>query len=402
MGRHTTKRILTAAGMIAAFTAGSLAWGLLPADPVFAAAAAKDCKDGRQPVGDLGIGGMTFKGSMSYDTEKGERQWVFQAEPKILKVDPLGPASGKLKPGDVIVAIDDMPITTHKAGRRFGSVAPDEPVKLSVRRHGHVITVEITPRAVCPEDHPMQLDSIGISAVEKELVAVSEALEALSKLPELDLSEMPELPDLPELAELPMVALEDLPPLPPITIFRSRAWFGMSLTCDGCSITRSDDGETVRWRFDKPPKIRSIEKEGPAAEAGLEKGDVITHVDGIKIDTEEGGERFSAIEPGDTVTWTVRRDGKTRTVRTAAMARPERVEHEQDALRVMYKPHVEVRKLQFTGSIAGADIEVRGDRSVRVIDDEGKREIVILTPGAEIRIRPSGKSAPDKTPDKKD
>jgi S1-C subfamily serine protease len=354
------------------------------------AAATEDCKDGRTRVGDLGIAGMNFKGSMTYNTETGEHQWYFQAEPKVLKVDPKGPSAGKLKRGDVIMAIDGMPITTHKAGQRFGSIAPGDPVTLAVRRKNRVVDVVITARAVCPEDHPMHVESFGMTVAELNLERLSEALESLSRISELDI----EIPELPELGEL------QLPELPEVPTFdlRPRAWFGMSLTCDGCAITQTKKDETLKWSFDKPPKVRSVEPGGPADDAGLEAGDVLTHVDGIKIDSEKGGEKFSSMEPGDTVSWTIRRDGKRQIVRAVAMERPE-AEVGESPLRVIYEPRkVVVRPLRFTGFVAGAEVEVRGDDAVKVIDDEETGEIVIVTRGAEIRVRPSAKTPVEKKP----
>ncbi len=97
---------------------------------------AADCNGAAEKIGDLGITSMSFRGSMTYNTETGERNWYFQAEPEIHKVDPRGPAAGKLEGGDVIVAIEGLPITTRQAGRKFANVAPGENVKLTVRRGG--------------------------------------------------------------------------------------------------------------------------------------------------------------------------------------------------------------------------------------------------------------------------
>ena len=356
-----------------------------------------ECKDGRKPVGDLGIAGMSFKGSMSYNTETGEHKWYFQAEPKIRKVDPKGPAAGKLRPGDVIVAIDGMPITTHGAGQRFGDLLPGESVSLSVRRKGRVIETSITAKAVCPEDSPMHIESFGLNQAELELDRISEALESLSRIAEIEIPYPPEVPVGTRFKWRPGR------PLPPTRFeIQPRAWFGMSITCDGCTITRTKKDETLRWSFDKPPKIRSVEPGGPADAAGLEPGDVLTHVDGVKIDSKKGSEEFSALEPGDTVTWTVKRDGKKQTVRVVAMERPEKEIEEGEFEVISESLDADEAPLRFTGSVGGAEIEVRGDKSVRVISDDGTGEIIILTRGAKIRLRPSEKASVKKSPDKKD
>lgn len=364
-----------------------------------------DCKDGRKPVGDLGIAAMSFKGSMSYNAETGEHKWYFQAEPKVREIDPEGPSAGKLQSGDVLVAIDGMAITTNKAGQRFGGIGPGETVSLSVRRKGRVIEAAIIPRAVCPEDHPMRIESFGLGKTRRELKEarrdleatdlefdrISEALESLSRLTEIEIPWPPEHPGRPEPPRRPEV--------------RPRAWFGMRLACDGCTITRTKEDPTPKWRFDKPPRVSDVEPGGPADSAGVLEGDVLTHVDGNRIDREKGGQRFSSIEPGDAVTWTVRRDGEIRTVRMVASERPQEeveiLQHGERARLVdAYGPRV--RLVRFSDTVAGADVEVRGDRSVKVIEDEETGEILILTCGAEIRVRaPSTTQADPAKPVKK-
>ncbi len=388
MGRVVAKSLIFLAALIAVLMIHGSA-------PAIAASEDLDCRDGRKPVGDLGIAGMSFKGSMRYDTETGEHEWYFQAEPKIRKVDPKGPASGKLEPGDVVVAIDGMPITTNKAGQRFGNIVPGESVSLSVRRKGRVIDTVITPRAVCPEDHPMHIESFGTTDFEMQLEKLSESLESLSRISEIDV----ELPDLAELREPDLAKLRQLRVVPEIPRFdfQPRAWFGMGISCDGCTFKKSKKEKSVEWRFDKPPKVQSVEPGGPADQAGLQPGDVLTHVDGVRLDEEKGGKRFSSLEPGEVVTWTIRRDGKEQTVRMTTMDRPQEeteVPPGEDAEGLF---ETDESPLRFSGTIGGADVEVRSDKSVKVIKDEGTGEIIIRTCDAKIRVRASA-----KTPAKKD
>ena len=85
-------------------------------------------------------------------------------------------------------------------------------------------------------------------------------------------------------------------------------------------VTVSDVSGTT---LNQGAQLRSIESGGAAEKAGLENGDVITKVDGDLVD---GSESLVATirghRPGDTVTITYVRDGKTRTT-TASLGSDE-------------------------------------------------------------------------------
>lgn len=339
----------------------------------YSGAEESDCEDGREPVGNLGITDMSMKGSLAIE-EDGEFIWHFQAEPKIEGVDPDGPSAGRLKKGDVIVAIDGMLITTRKAGIRFANVVPNEPVELTVRRRGRTIETKITPTGICREDHPL-FPGADFYSMDINLAKLSKQLEALSEL-HIQLPELPEIPELPEFPELP-----DLSP----HSFLPRAWFGMGISCDGCTIKRSKDGGHAQWSFDKPPSVQSVDPGGPAYEAGLREGDLLTHIDGIKLDSRRGGKRFSSLEPGEKVTWTVRRDGEKHTIEMVATEHPEPRPPVGPRPRIEY--HGDRFPLRFSGVLGGTDVEVRGKSSVHVAKDDSLGEIVITTRDATIRIR---------------
>lgn len=335
-----------------------------------------ECEDGRKPVGNLGITDMSMKGSLGIGIYEEDEPfwWHFQAEPKIEGVDPDGPSAGKLKKGDVIVAIDGMLITTRKAGIRFANLVPGEAVELTVRRRWRTIKTEITPTAVCIEDHPLY-PGPNVYVMDAKLEKLSRQLEALSEL-HIQIPELPELPELPGLPELP-----DFSPYS----FLPRAWFGMGISCDGCTIKRSKDDEPAQWSFDKPPSVQSVDPGGPADEAGLREGDVLTHIDGIELDSRRGGKRFSSLEPGEKVTWTIRRDGEKHTIEMVATEHPEPRPTVGPRARIEY--HGDRFPLRFSGVLGGTDVEVRGKSSVHVAKDDSLGEIVITTRDATIRIR---------------
>ena len=361
-----------------------------------------DCKDGREAVGDLGITSLSFKGTTTYHSKTGESDWYFQGEPKILGIDENGPAGGKLESGDVIVSINGMPITTRKAGRLFANLVPGESVELVIRREARLVKVAVVPKAVCPENHPMNVDLGRISDTEAHLDAVSEYLEALSEVVDVDI----DLPELPELNALSFFSDFEHSP---------RVWFGMAISCNGCTIETAEKGSASRWSFDNPPEVYDVVLGGPADQAGLESGDTLTHIDGIPMDSDEGGNRFSSLEPGDTVTWTIRRAGKTRTVEMIALdhpnldqAREDALEKASESIRAAHDRLSEARehahsardlarlsarefRLLLSESFVGGDVEVRGDPSVEVSKDDRSGEIIIRTTDATIRIRPSAK-----------
>ena len=66
-----------------------------------------------------------------------------------------------------------------------------------------------------------------------------------------------------------------------------------------------------------PSEVVEVESGSPVAEAGLEKGDVITEYDGYHVDLAKDLYVYmylNDLKEGDTVTMTVKRDGETRTI----------------------------------------------------------------------------------------
>lgn len=121
-----------------------------------------------------------------------------------------------------------------------------------------------------------------------------------------------------------------IPPVPPIPSVPALprlpldAWYGISLRCSDCSIFRDEDNdEVLAWRFRSEPEILDVEPDSPADRAGVRSGDILTHVEGHEITSREGGRRFGAAQPGDTVRWTVRDGRKSRDVTVVAGERLE-------------------------------------------------------------------------------
>ena len=79
-----------------------------------------------------------------------------------------------------------------------------------------------------------------------------------------------------------------------------------------CDCTLSFDSRTTArsFTFRSEPVVLGVRRDSPS-DGLLQRGDVITHVDGRSITTAEGGRRFAAISPGDEVDLTIKRNGRT-------------------------------------------------------------------------------------------
>ncbi|HEX5577232.1 MAG TPA: PDZ domain-containing protein [Gemmatimonadaceae bacterium] len=90
----------------------------------------------------------------------------------------------------------------------------------------------------------------------------------------------------------------------------------LQLSCD-CTVRIDRTKRERSFNFRSEPIVTSIE-DGSPADRVLRHGDRITHVDGMRIVSAEGAERFANVLPGETLRLTVVRDGRTSTVRLRA------------------------------------------------------------------------------------
>jgi S1-C subfamily serine protease len=340
----------------------------------------------RYPLEMLGITDMECSCSITFGED--ERLWLFQAEPKIKGVERNGPADGKLKDGDVIVAIDGMLITTRKAGVRFANLVAGEPVELTVRRWLRTRTVTIVPRPAPEPEVPLNLtvrrsdrtNTVTIEPRATEIPELARSIEELSRNA-VGIGEAIQkmgLPDIPSIPEL-NIDFGDMFP---------RGWIGAGLSFGG-SIKHKDTDRPARWRFNDPPSIQSVQPGSPADKAGLQVNDVLLEIDGLKLDSNKGGDRFSEMQPRQVIEWKVRRGAKTFTVETTATERPPRPKS-VEAPPAPPTP-VEAPPVVYTGSLGDTEIEVRGGDKVRVEVDEKTGEIVIRSGDSVVRVKPKKK-----------
>ena len=70
-------------------------------------------------------------------------------EPRLAAIDAGGPAAGLLEEGDLIVAIDDSPITTRQATTKIAELEVGRSVGLVIRRNGRLLDVTVIPVLGC-------------------------------------------------------------------------------------------------------------------------------------------------------------------------------------------------------------------------------------------------------------
>jgi membrane-associated protease RseP (regulator of RpoE activity) len=326
------------------------------------------------PVEMLGITEMSCFCSQTIEGKK--TYWTFQSEPEIRKVRKGGPSDGKLEKGDRIVALDGFLITTHQAGVLFANVQPGEPVTLTVSRKGDTREVTVVPERTERRygSAVRGFDSTGAWTIPELSVAIEDlAIRAGDLSMEFEPLEIPEIPPIPSLDFKFDFDFVDAFP---------RGWFGFGLSMSG-SIKHEDD--VARWRFNDPPKIKSIEEGSPAALAGLKEGDRLTHIDGSKLDSRRGGRKFSEVEPGQDVTFKYKRGRESHEVTMTAVERPPRPPRQP--LIGTYGGG----KTVYTGQFGTTSVNVTGSKQIKVYTDPETGELVIKTRDGVVRLKDKDK-----------
>lgn len=365
----------------AAIVAMGLAGGFTPATAA-GQEEAMVCPAGEVVVGDLGYTGLECTNCTMLVGSPDQRVWIFRSEPTVLSAKRGGlPGSEELQAGDVITSIDGVLITTKEGGRRFANVVPGTQTKIGVRRAGRELTLTVTPGASC--DALRYAEPMVDAAPAPPAPPKSPAPAAVPRAGVIT-------------SAVPAPAAAPLPPPPPKATPRGQ--LGFSVSCTACEVHVPDGDGAPRWVFSNPPVVERIEVDGPAAAAGLRGGDVLTHIDGVSLTTEAGGERFGAVEPGDTVTFRFVRNARSGEVRIAAQER-------SWTMRPAPAPRVAERVVagvvtagapeptRFSGVLGDAHVVVSGGPITVTRTDT---EIVIRSQDITVRISSIGGDPPPK------
>ena len=246
----------------------------------------------RIPGPEASLGITEFSVGTSLTITPNDMYYTFDSEPRIRALDPEGPAAGILRRGDTIIAIDGLLITTRQAGRRYATLKAGEPVDVTVRRRRQLRTFTIIPAATASDD------SISVTAWPSDL---SEAmLDSINSYLDRIVN------------DLSGRGYYDLSS----AVWNEAFGLGLGLSFRG-SCTKRDGFRS--WNFRESPLVKTVEPGSPAETAGIRPGDILTHIDGIRLVRRAGGRKFSEIEPGQTITWTIEREGRRLTMETTVL-----------------------------------------------------------------------------------
>lgn len=389
MERHpataTSRRRMRGSGRRPGARAFAVRWLLLGAclqspvslaaqDPVLAGGSGSRCSTG-PAYGTLGVSALSCRDcTIRFQDETGTAVYRFSTEPEVSHVEEGGPAEGILEPGDRLVALDGVLITTREGGRRYGAVRPGEWVLVRYRRNGTLREAAIEAGARCRTEEP------GPAPTAPPRPTIPQApppgVAAPAPVAPADPPAMP-------------------PPLPPPSVLSPEGYLGFSFGCSQCGYRIGGAEGRGTWFFSGPLEIEAVDPGGPGERAGIRTRDRVTAIDGLPIASPEAGARFGAIAPGDSVQLTVfRQGGSTAMLMVVAGERvTPAVAPVPDVAASPRPPATVPGTLRFVGSVGPVDVEVRG-APVNVMSDEAAGVLIIRSADVEVRVRVSRRDAP--------
>jgi len=258
----------------------------------------------------------------------------FLAEPVVTLVA----KTSILKPGDVIEAIDDHPITSSVGSRQFSAPTPGVNT-LTVRRGRDRIVLRFDVVAPPPCTDWTSSFSFGVQGRRGGSVnfdstvggrgrrgggnAGPDSLRVLRIRGQSGGSatvvdsgfayyvqgrKLYTLWSMRDTSRGPIFVIDGVKVEP--TVMPPSSRFGFAVTCTPiCEKLTTPDG-TSFYKFDRAPVISEVLENSPAATAGLKQRDMLLKVDGFSILEDDGAIRLSRSEQRQSLSLTVKRDGK--------------------------------------------------------------------------------------------
>lgn len=282
-----------------------------------AAMAQERCPDGQEARGWIGV--YTFHcpgGSCLYDKvvrEGVEAMYEFSSEPRMRAIDSGGPAAGILEEGDVLVAVNGFLITSGRGGRELANLPIGEAARLTLRRGDRLEDVTITTSGRC--EQPMVIvGNTRLVVPEAPVWSTEPALPpgsyAVIEAPPAPVDAVYSLaPTAPSAGR--GVAAVAAPPAPAaFGVSAGPGSLGMAFSCDGCSFTFGEE-DFFAWNNPQYLEVEAVSEDGAAAAAGLRPGDLLTHVNGHSLTSDDGGRLIFRARAGERLEIRYERDGET-------------------------------------------------------------------------------------------
>lgn len=235
--------------------------------------------------------------------EGGTWRTVYLAPPSLHKIRADGPAVGKLRENDLLLAVDRLSIVSLAGLTRFQTWTAGATTTLTVRRGNDTVDVALRPLPHC-------------RAAAKSTTATATNA-------------------------------------PPIS---AKVWFGFGLSCGACT-AQGGAADTPHWTLPPAVAVVAIEPGGPAEVAGLRVGDTLVTIDGAPLLAGAGGRRLREAAPDRPVAFTVKRNGGMLTLHLRPTTFPNAAPSRADSL--PYRATVGGASVEVTGARATVTTDPR-------------------------------------------
>jgi len=205
--------------------------------------------------------------------------WGFSVEPWLWDIAPDGPTAGLVEEGDVLVAVNDAPITTRQAGLDLTLMQPGKPLLLTLRRNGVLTDVSVDPVISC--------FTITASAGTDEMPY--HVRQWRNTRPT---AASPAAPSAEGLARFEVAGI----------------------TLAGVKEVRVNASGAAQWWFRVVPVITEVRADSPADRAGIRVGDRLIRADGHALTSQEGTAALAGLRAGRSISVRVRQGTKTKEV----------------------------------------------------------------------------------------